>query len=427
MSEIMKRITTLLIGLALSLGTFAQNDVSVEASFKGLTNCIDIEIMAMKIIPGFYKKKQFDSIALTLDYVTLTCQETEALRITRFLMEIETRSFTDSSLTSRDIYLIKKEARNISQGHLYDFHHFMLLPQFAASVYASDLRNPFNRIDIEQRMIEMITQWRIKLVSRDNLSTLERSVLHHLRGGRDPHRVGKNLFIEVNKSKYKGSRIRKTYDKYHNNFVMNRAVHFGIAYSQHMPDGNAGNIYGPLPGLHMSVGYSLTSKNRLDMYLGGRWGSARNPYRIVRPDTSFLSNKASSFIGGFDFTRTIWRPSRRFDFSVTAGFGWEERFFFKELTEDPDISNEPNDFINAKMGVANYNRAYGLVGLEFKYFVGSGLAINVSPRYMFNGNFNRDIATPINGNTFMLNIGLSVFGGGHPSRRNVKFWSLSNN
>lgn len=423
----MKKITTLITTFVLSLGIFAQNDVSVEASFKGLTNCVDIEIMAMKIIPGFYKKNQFDSIALTLDYVTLTCMETEALRITRFLMEMETRSFTDSSMTSRDIYLLKKEAKNISNGHLYDFYHFMLLPQFAGSVYASDIRNPFNRIEIEQRMIDMIREWRMKLVRRGDLSTLEKSVLHHLRGAPDAHRVGKNLFLEVNRSKYKGSRVRKTYDKYHDNFVMSRAVHFGIAYSHHIPGGDAGTVYGQLPGLHVAVGYNFTRRNRVDMYLGGRWGSASNAYRVQRPDTTFFSRKASSLIGGFDFTRTIWRPSRRFDLSVTAGIGWEERFFFTELDEDGEVDNEPNDIINAKMGPTSGSRTYGLAGLEFKYFVGSGLAINISPRYMFSGNFDRYIATPVNGNTLVLNIGLSVFGGGHPSRRNVKFWSLSNN
>jgi hypothetical protein len=404
-----------------------QRPVSVEEAFKGLNHCVDIEVAAMRIVPEFYAKNQLDSIALTLDYLKTVCQETEALRITRFLLEMEQRTFSDSSISSRDIYLIKKEAKHIANGHLYDFGYFLMAMNYAGSSFAKNPGNPFMRADIEKRMIEMIRTWRRVLLLRGGLTELELSILHHLRTEKEDSLIGKNLFHVINKPQYRGTRIRKQYDHYHSNYMLSNSFHLQLSYSHWLSTGAAASLFRSKPGMYFSLGYLFSNYNRIDAYMGARFGEARVPYRIIRPDTSFFGKKGDIIVMGFDYTRTLWRPSRLFDLGVSAGLGLQQRRFFNRLPQSDDIVNETNDIINAKMGkYYNYSGIYS-AGIEFKYFIHPGLAINFSPRYLFSGNIGNTIGnSSINGNMLMINLGLSLFSGGHPGRNNTSFWNLTN-
>jgi hypothetical protein len=402
--------------------------VSVEAAFKGLTHCVDIEVAAMRILPNFYAKNQMDSIALSLDYLSLLCQETGALRITRFLLEMEQRTFSDSSISSRDIYLIKKEAKQMAQGHLYDFGYFLMVMNYDSSKFAKNMGDPFSRLGIETRMIEMIRAWRTRLLQRGALTDLERSILHHLRPEKEETSVGKNLFYVINNPQYSGSRIRKQYDHYHSTYMLSRSLHVQLGYSHWLSTGAAATSFRSKPGMSLSVGYLFNGYNRIDAYVGSRFGKAGTAYRIVRPDTSFLSKKCDIVPFGLDYTRTLWRPSRLFDMGVSASGGMLECRFFDLQPQDQEIANEPNDIINAKMGKRRYYIPYFSAGLEFKYFIGPGLAFNLSPRYIFKGNFASAIGSNgLNGNMLVINLGLSLFSGGHPAANNPSFWDLNNN
>ncbi len=404
-----------------------ERPVSVEAAFKGLTHCVDIEVAAMRIVPDFYATNQLDSIALTLDYLSAVCQETGALRITRFLLEMEQYTFNDSSISSRDIYLIKKEAKKMNDGHLYDFGYFLMAMQYDSSNFAKNAANPFMRINIEQRMIEMIRMWRTRLLQRGGLTELELSILHHLRYEKEEQTGGRNLFNVINNPRYRGSRIRKQYDHYHSTYLLSRSLHVQLGYSHWLSTGAAANSFRSKPGISLSLGYLFNSYNRIDAYVGARFGEAGTAYRIVRPDTSFLSKKCDIVPIGLDYTRTLWRPSRLFDLGISAGGGILECRFFDLRPQDPEIANEPNDISNAKMGKRRYYIPYFSAGPEFKYFIGPGLAFNLSPRYIINGNFARAIGSnDLSGNMLVINLGLSLFTGGHPGRNSTSFWNLNN-
>jgi hypothetical protein len=226
-----KKLFTLFLSL-IGIALIARSQ-SVEESFKNINNCIDIEIEAMHLVPQFYFKKQFDSIELTLDYVKMKCVESESLRMTRFLLAIQNGSFTETTLDSRDIYLIKKESKRIRHGHLYDFHHFVLSSSFATSDFSRN-NNPWTRGELERRMIETLIGWSTQLINKGGRNSLELSVLEHIRALPNEIRKGSRLFREVNKSKYRNSPLRQTYDQYHDLYVMNRALHFGIAYTHWM-------------------------------------------------------------------------------------------------------------------------------------------------------------------------------------------------
>lgn len=397
---------------------------SVEKEFANLNNCIDIEMTALRILPDFYLKKQYDSIELALEFVKIKCFESEALRISSILLSIQNNVFRDSTISDRDIYLIKKEVKYIRQGHLYDFNHFLLSDLFSSSNFSRDFSTSYSRRNVEMKVIEMITRWSNELLLRSGLTSLENSLVEHIAGVRHEDRKSRNLFREVDRSIHNNSSIRNTYNRYHDNFLLNRAFYISTGYMHWVAGGNAQKVYGSLPGLYFKMGSGFSKKDRIDFYMGLRFGSAKQPVSIVRPDTSFTSNRATASLYGLDYVRSIWRPSRKLDISLLAGIGLEQRSLFKSQYDDPEVDNEPADLINAKTGESIVGKFYGSVGSEINYFIAPAFAINTGIRYLFSNNFKNSIAaTPIGGNSLLIQVGISAFINGHPARRRG-FWNL---
>ncbi|MCU0323156.1 MAG: hypothetical protein MUE72_12125 [Chitinophagaceae bacterium] len=396
----------------------SSNSQSVQESFKDLNNCIDIEVEAMKIIPSFYAKKQYDSIELTLDFVNIKCIESESLRMIRLLLAIENKTFTDSTLTDADIFLIKKESKYIRHGHLSDYRHFMMSSSYYNSRF-SMIREYGYRSNLESRLIEVLIKWSTNLINNSlDRTSLEFSVLEHIRGFQRKFRKGVNLFREVNKPQHKNSTIRKTYDRYHSNFVLNRAAHLGVGYLSWASLGDARNFYGVKSGMHLNLGYMVSNKDRIDISGDFRFGKSLLPMKINRADTSFFSSNGNGYLVGLDYVRTIWRPNRRFEFAGLIGVGAEGRRVFT-LEDSEELT--PTD---KRMSPDDKEKFAFNLGMEFKYFVLAGAAINVKTRYIFSGNF-RELqgvgGSQTNGNSLILNIGFSFFLDGHPYR---SFWNM---
>lgn len=416
------------LGIILFLAVSASSSLkaqSIEKEFENLTNCIDIEIAALKIVPSFYLKEQFDSIELVLDFVKIKCFQTEALRITSLLLAIQNKNFSDTMMSSSDIYIIEKETKNIRNGHLHDFKHFFLSSDFKTTDYTSTFSNLLGRQSLEMSVMSMIIRWSNDLLyKRNNLSSLEITVLEHIASIRQRDRKSRNLFKEVNRNSYNNSRIRNEYDKYHDNFVLNRANFVSGGYTHWFARGEGAKVYGNLPAFYLKIGRGISKRERIDMYTGFRLGNSKLPINIVTTDTIFSSNKASSFLWGLDYVRSILRPSRKLDISLLVGIGVEERIIYSELSEDSEVYNEPEDIINAKTGKNTYARLYTSVGAEINYFIKAGLCFNVGTRYLLSNKYLKtSVTTDISGNSLLIQFGISKFFNGHPARRSG-FWNL---
>jgi hypothetical protein len=401
-----KTIVTILL-LAGLLTTQAQ-PLSMEKAFRGQKNCVDIELTALSILPQLYQQRQFDSMALALDYVALTCVEMDMLRMSRFLLDIQYRRLSDTAINSHDIFVLKRQSRYLRQKRQdgaadADWWQTLTGQSSASSFY-------FDRKRLTEAMMNMLWQWRNELLQREGLTGLERSVLHHLRLEEDPVEVGRNLFNEASRPAYRQSPLRKAYRQYHENHVINRAWYIGGGYGRWLQQGSARPYYGNQPGLHLSAGRMMSRATRLGLHIMGRFGTAARPFGIKRPDTAFWANKVSVTAVGLEVVRTVWRPNTRWALGVLLGAGMEHRRFFDDLPQNDEVAGEPNDVLNAKMGQSYGNRYYGLAGLEWEYFVTSGLALTLSSRYQFGGGFDSYIGTgQANGGVLMVQAGLAVY------------------
>jgi hypothetical protein len=168
---------------------------------------------------------------------------------------------------------------------------------------------------------------------------------------------------------------------------------------------------------------------RTDVSLLLPFGGNVQPYRVVRPDTSFMGNQGYPIFLSVDFVYTIFRPNRFFEWNVLGGPALVEKKVHDgaDFTgiEDPEIRRQFEDRLLDKAG-PYYKSIIGLtLGTEFKYFFSSAWAFNFQSRYhVFNlGNIGNEAS--FKGNSFYTGIGITTHIGGHPTRRTVAIGSSS--
>jgi hypothetical protein len=414
----MKMIIKIWLWLAWAMPLEGQAQ-SIDQLFKGKTNCSEIELMALDVIPGYYRQGQLDSIELIIDFVSLQCLENTSLRITRFLLLIDQNRFSDTLLSALDLYYIKRESQQLHKGHLYN--HF-LQQTVLASVNQTEVGDVFWRKEaIESKYMDLISDWTGALAGRSDLGALEKAVVHHLQpAGTESNGTGM-WALSAKKNGYLA--LPFIYNQYHRDYVILRSWQFTVGAGQFIATGAMRPLMGSRTSLMFSIGKNFGHpKNRIDFGGNFTFGQTRNAYTVVRPDTTFSSRDAYASFAYLDFVRNIWRPNRFWEWNVSLGAGIAEKGIYKPESEDETIENEPAEIRNNKMGKAFIIKPALFFGTELKIFLAPGVAFNTQAKYnLFNwGNIG---GAPFSGNAITINAGLSFHFGGHPTRGADLVWN----
>jgi len=396
---------------------------SVEQAFAGKTDCIEIDLIALDIIPKFYQSGQLDSIELTLDFVSATCIETASLRLARILMLIEQHRFSDTLITPLTLYYIKKESQALGKERLHDFE------QFGMTSYSLQQVPGFNPLFgakglIEAAYVQMLHSWAMKLAMRAGNDPLEIAVINHLLPEESMLATDATLW-KLAAGQPKNSSFAKAYDRYHAEYVLLRSWQFTFAAGTWQPFGDFRNVMGPRALLTFTVGKNFgNGKGRIDF--GGSFplGTMPAPFTVVRPDTSFTSNASYFSYIHLDYVHNIWRPNRFLEWNVNLGLSVAEKTVHEFASDGVGEDNPKEEAILERMGSRN---SYGFgpnVGTEFKVFLGSGFAFNMQARYHLSSP-NKIEGTSFRGSSLQVAGGFTVHIGGHPPRGKVSinsFW-----
>jgi len=401
----MKVVLLFFMLTSFSGGGFCQ---SMDKVFSGKTNCIEIDLQALEIIPALYESNALDSIELVLDFVSYKCMESASLRLTRFLLLIQQHRFSDTLLSPLDLHYINKEAKHLVKNHLMDFEQFS-----DSQLGGPSINLFFKRPFIEARYIAMLKNWTASLAVRPDNTPLEQSIIMHMMPG-SAEKSGSSLWVLANPKKGYPA-FAQQYHVYHRDYIMFRSWQLTIGAGMWMPTGQLKKIMGNKTSLAFSAGKNFgKGKNRIDFSGNFILGKSARPFTIVNPDTSFISNDGYLFFGQLDYVRNVWRPNRFIEWNILAGIGVAEKGIYNYLNENESEENDPAEQINTKMGPAFLENPVLSAGSEFKYFFSSGVAVNLQCRYQFY-NLGSIGKVSFSGNSVFISAGLTIHFGGHPA------------
>jgi hypothetical protein len=379
---------------------------SVEKAFAGKTNCIDIELTAIRIIPDFYLKKETDSIELTLAYTADGCFKNTHLNIARVLLDIQKRRFEKDSLQPEDMYFIKLEKAFFGLRVDSNLNPIQWQPDTLNAGY------------LYARFRAFLFKWADSLYTYADLLPMERSILVHYM---NRYKKGKEAMFRVVNSRRtsKKSPLYKNYWRYHDDYRINASAIVSIGFLWNSPLGNLGKTMGQTGGMFVSMGVQASKKTYVHIYSGSNWGRSNHPYNIKRPDTSFTARNANSAVHTLEYGYRLLKLLPRVHVYANAGLGLHSQRYFVKLSQDEDEENEPNDIINAKRGKDMRFSWVATAGMEMRYYLKAGVALTWSGRYGFiQKNSIQKKADPtrteLQGNTTFFNLGLIFHSPGAP-------------
>jgi|GEM_PF-3112051 len=411
-------LTVFLLMLLPSAGKAQQgldSVTSVEQGFANVKGCVETEVRALYLIPVFFRKRQFDSIELVLDFVNTQCYESPSLRIARLLLAMQNGTFRDTLLLPSDFYLIKQEAHALRRNHLHELTVFNYggrhyLPAFTGHDWMLYYRNA------EADMVAALMQWTHELSQRKEQSTLERSLLAHLM---KPVPKSNEIFAALGRSEFRGNTVRRTFRRYQRSYNLRGSWNITLGASNWRPDGELAATMGGKGGFQIGFGYQPFTGTRVDLTFGFHFGRARRHFLVVGPDSSYLTRRGRPMEGGIHILQTIWRPSYRFEINALGGFGSAETTLYRYPGEDKEDEPPYN-----RMGTHSLGSLYLTGGFELRFFIYQYTALLIQGRRSHFQWDTRARPNPLLGNANIISICLQGYAGGRPHRRSQSFFQL---
>jgi hypothetical protein len=366
----MATLKKIVIWILLSLPWHKGFGQSVEQAMAGKDNCSAIEVEALKLIPIFYEQNQMDSIELVLDFVAYTCTESAPLRLTRFLLLMQRREFSDSLFELSDIQHIRYDVKMLRPNGKGTDNFYL----FNQSLIYTNLTPPFS-----DKYLSMLRKWSEELASRPNNTPLEKAVLNQMLAA--SARKNLNSIWWFNGKKHGYETFPKVYQNFHNTYWLTHMWSFGMGYGTYLPDGALYQRMGNQGLLSFTVAKHIgRGTNKLQFNALFPMGKLPQPFTIVRPDTTFQSRLNYMGFAQLEYGHRIWKKSRFFDAHLVAGFQFVEKGIYNQvIKETPE--GERDDTENRKMGKDNVSTHGISFGADARLFISEKIAVASQVRY----------------------------------------------
>jgi hypothetical protein len=320
-------------------------------------SCNDVFLNAIKVFPKLYKENAFDSMYTALQIWEEACGQTQEVKTTGILLNIQQATFTATSLDSSIIDLLESNARSII------FYQRSNAPYF----------------ENQKAFYQLSAAWAKILIDYKPLNETEKFICQVFAGAiTDPA-----FQIKNNPQKYPqlAILIKKKEAAQRNGIRSNVAFITGIW----MPTGNL-----KIVGKHPSVGFQVGMRdthNEFDLTMQFRFIKSANTYSVKRNNLYYDSD---AFFGGYiglDYTYFLMSEQKT-DIGLLAGIGYDGFDVFK--------GNNDQDLKPLSIGSFNANG-----GLRFNFYVSPTLYLGLQGRYNWI-KYNNKGATSMSGNAFTI-------------------------
>jgi hypothetical protein len=384
----------------------ADTSFSVEKHFRGAKSCVEIETAAFTLVPALYRHQMYDSLELMLDFVRMQCYEGPTLRMLRILLDIERRRLADSSLSAWDMYFMETEATHLYQSHLAELDAHA--QRFTGDTTQWLLQAALRDRGLEAPVVETLVIWCQKLRERPDLRPLERAIVTLLAS----QRGSQSLFRHAARPGKHNRHVRRTYGRYHRGYHLRNSTTFSVGLNLWSPLGNLGQTAGLTGGFQLGLGATILDNLRYELYCSFTGGKTRVPYQVVRPDTSFSSNRLAVVYLGIDLGFALFRLTHRFQASAIGGAGYARFLLAFPLDEE---EHDDHETVNDRLRPFGSHSFYAMAGGELKYFYKKSNAFFLQARHNWNRFSSGDAAQSLKGNAWQFNAGLIFHIFGHPS------------
>ncbi len=328
---------------------------------KSRTDCGDVFINAMDLLPPLYREKEYDSIQYVVGLWEKTCGATMESAIITLLVSMEENTFYLSAYDSSFILLLNDYASKFQNRNLY------------GDTYIAAMQTYFQ---ITSTWAKLYRESKVPAPTEDFICTvLAGEIKNPEQAIRDNSETYPELMAFV-----------QSLDKEKRSGLRTNLAFMGGVW---IPTGNLS-----LLGAHPSIGFQAGIRdkhNQLDLTVQFRFIESANPYVIERYGSYYVRETYFGGYIGLDYSY-YFATSQKTDFGITLGVGYDGF----------DVAEYYDDYLDpTTIGSFNANG-----GFKLNYFVGPSFYIGLQAKYNWI-NYGNPNGTNLNGDAYTIDL---IFG-----------------
>lgn len=324
--------------------SFGQQDLEERLTQK-VIHCDDVAMNSSEWFAVYVQEGQYDSARMVLDFWEENCGVSEPVQRANILLAILFSDFTEEAYDSTILDHVENFGNRVELSQLSNYPENY--EYYAAYFGFVPLNSTFDKV--VKGIAEGITP-------TDDLERLF-CLLY-------AEKIDA-FYRLLQKEKFKGTLVRKEYDKRVGNYKQMTDNHTSIALGTYVPTYDAA-----LLGVHPSIGLSTGIKMKrltLGVAMDFRFGATKENYRVLKSDTLTTDYFFGAYVG-LDMVYQLLKRERN-ELLVLSGIGVDGFDTEFSSSNDEDIVSVASLNLNAGLMYRWYlsNRKY--IGISYRYNV----------------------------------------------------------